>query len=237
MRPVNLLPQSARPYEASGKGGVGSYVVIGVLAALVIAAAAYVLTVNQITDRKNEISSAQQQAQVAQSKASGLEKYAEFSQVASTRVSDVGQLAVGRIDYERMLREMARVLPDGVWLNTLDAEATGTGSSSSTSSSTSTTPTTNPTVEINGCAPSQDAVATTLVRLRALHGSGDVQLNDSSKPLSLGGGAAGGSSGANSGSGCGSNDYAFDILVTLNSDITGVGDYGRKVPATLGGGS
>ena len=31
MRPVNLLPQSARPYVASGKAGNGSYILIGVL--------------------------------------------------------------------------------------------------------------------------------------------------------------------------------------------------------------
>ena len=60
MRPVNLLPQSARPYVASGKSGGGSYVVIGVLAALVLMVAGYVLTSNKITSHKNEIAQAQQ---------------------------------------------------------------------------------------------------------------------------------------------------------------------------------
>lgn len=234
MRPVNLLPQSARPYQATGKGRGGSYVLIGVLAALVLGAAAYVLTSNQITTRKNDIARAQQETQAAQTKSAGLQKYGEFAQVASARVSAVGTLAAGRIDYERLLRETSRVLPSGVWLTQLDAESTGSSSSSSTASTSATpgTPLPSPTVHLLGCAPSQDSVATTLVRLRAIHGSGDVQLNDSGRALQL----AGGSSGSGGSGTCGKN-FAFDILVTLTPEITGFGDMGRKVPSNLGGGS
>jgi Tfp pilus assembly protein PilN len=230
MRPVNLLPQSARPYQASGKGSGGSYVLIGVLAALVLGVAAYVLTSNQITTRKNDVARAQQETQAAQTKSAGLQKYGEFAQVASARLSAVGTLAAGRIDYERLLRETSRVLPSGVWLTQLDAESTGSGASSSTPSAT-TTAAPSPTVHLLGCAPSQDSVATTLVRLRAIHGSGDVQLNDSGKALQLAGGSSSGGSGD-----CGKN-FAFDILVTLTPEITGFGDLGHKVPSNLGGGS
>jgi Tfp pilus assembly protein PilN len=230
MRPVNLLPQSARPYQASGKGSGGSYVLIGVLAALVLGVAAYVLTSNQITTRKNDVARAQQETQAAQTKSAGLQKYGEFAQVASARVSAVGTLAAGRIDYERLLRETSRVLPSGVWLTQLDAESTGSGASSSTPSTTATAAP-SPTVHLLGCAPSQDSVATTLVRLRAIHGSGDVQLNDSGKALQLAGGSSSGGSGD-----CGKN-FAFDILVTLTPEITGFGDMGHKVPSNLGGGS
>jgi Tfp pilus assembly protein PilN len=237
MRPVNLLPQSARPYVASGKAGGGSYIVIGVLAALVLAVAAYVLTTNKITTKKNDIAQAQQETQAAQAKSAGLEKYGEFNQVASARMQSVGSLAVNRIDYERLLRETARVLPGGVWLSSLDAEATGDAAASSSSSSTSgSTPTTatGPSVHLIGCAPSQPAVATTLVRLRAIHGSDEVQLNDSGKALTFG--SAGSTSSSGSNGSCG-NNFAFDIVVNLTSQVTGFGDQGQKVPATLGGGS
>lgn len=234
MRPVNLLPQNARPYVASGKAGGGSYVVIGVLAALVLAVAAYVLTTNKITAHKNDIASAKQETQVAQAKSAGLEKYGQFSQVAAARVQSVGSLAVNRIDYERLLRETSRVLPAGVWLNSLDAEATGAAPTSSTTTTTTTTAPAGatPTVHLLGCAPSQRSVATTLVRLRAVHGSDEVQLNDSGKALDLGG--TSGSSGA--GGSCG-DGFSFDILVNLTNEVTGFGDQGQKVPATLGGGS
>lgn len=233
MRPVNLLPQSARPYVASGKAGGGSYVVIGVLAVLVLMVAGYVLTSNKITSHQNEIARAHQETAAAQAKSAGLEKYAQFNQVAATRVAAVGTLAVNRIDYERLLRETSRVLPNGVWLTTLDAEAIGGGSSSSSSTSptTTTTTSTQPTVHLIGCAPNQRSVATTLVRLRAIHGQGDVLLNDSGKPLSLGGQGGTGGSGD-----CGTN-YAFDILVNLTNQVTGFGDIGHKVPSDLGGGS
>jgi Tfp pilus assembly protein PilN len=239
MRPVNLLPQSARPYVASGKAGNGSYIVIGALVVLVLAVAGYVLTNNKITTHKNDLAQAQQETQAAQSKSQGLEKYAQFNAVAQTRVQSVGSLAVNRIDYERLLQETARVLPAGVWINSLDAEAVG---GSAGASSGSTTPAASaPTVHLNGCAPSQKAVATTLVRLRAIHGSDEVQLNDSGKTLDLtpkvkGSGSDSGASSASGSSGCGSN-FGFDILVNLTNQVTGFGDLGKKVPKSLGGGS
>jgi Tfp pilus assembly protein PilN len=231
MRPVNLLPQSARPYVASGKAGNGSYIVIGALAALVLAVAGYVLTTNKITSHKNAIAQAQQETQAAQTQSAGLEKYAQFNAVAQARVSSVGTLAINRIDYERLLQETARVLPAGVWINSLDAEAAGGGTSTSSSTPTPTVAT--PTVHLNGCAPTQKSVATTLVRLRAIHGSDDVLLNDSGKALSLG--AAGGTA-SSGGAGCG-NNVGFDILVNLTNQVTGFGDLGKKVPKALGGGS
>jgi Tfp pilus assembly protein PilN len=227
VRPVNLLPQSARPYQATGKGSGGAYVVIGVLAALVLAVAAYVLTSNQITSRNNDISRANQEAAQAQARSAGLQKYAGFSQVAAQRILAVSSLATTRIDYERLLRETSRVLPAGVWLSSLDAESNA-GAASTPVSTTTTTPT-GPTVHLLGCAKTQSVVATTMVRLRALHGSDDVQLNDSGKPLPVNGAQGGGAN-------CGVH-YSFDIMVALTDEVTGAGDYGKKVPTALGGGS
>jgi Tfp pilus assembly protein PilN len=230
MKPVNLLPQSARPYVSSGGRAAGSYVVIGVLALLVVAAAAYVLTANQITSKKDKIQSANAQQAQAQAQVSNLANYATFNKVAATRISTVSALAVGRIDYERLMRETALVLPSGVWLSSLDAEA-GTGAPTSGTTTTAATGTGTPTVDIQGCAKTQDDVATTLVRLRAIHGSDDVDLKSSGKDLTN---AAAGSTAT---TGCGSG-YTFEILVNLQpTTITGVGDAGQKVPVSLGGGS
>jgi Tfp pilus assembly protein PilN len=201
-----------------------------VLAALVIAVAAYVLTTNKITSRNSEITRANQEAAQAQARSAGLQKYAGFSQVASQRIVAVSQLATTRIDYERVLRETARVLPPGVWLSSLDAESNAAGAASAATSpaAASTTPT-GPTVHLLGCAKTQGQVATTMVRLRAIHGSDDVQLNDSGKPLSVTGQGGGGAN-------CGAH-YSFDIMVALTNEVTGIGDYGKKVPSDLGGGS
>jgi len=234
VKPVNLLPQSARPYVSSGGKSTSSYALLGVLALLVVAAVVYVSTANKITTRKDQIQTAQTEQAQAQQKAASLQAYGTYSQIASTRIATVAQLAVGRIDYERLMRETALVLPSGVWLDSLDAEA-GTGTSTSTAATPgSATGTGAPTVHLNGCAKTQDAVAATLVRLRAIHGSDDVDLNSSAKPIGTAAGSGGDGSAAG---GCG-NNYAFDILVNLDAaKVNAAGDYGTKVPKSLGGGS
>ena len=232
MRPVNLLPESARPYVASSGKGTSTYAVLGVLALLVIGAVVYVTTTNTITSRKDTIQTAQAEQTQAQAKVASLQSYGTYSQIASTRIATVASLAVGRIDYERLMRETARVLPSGVWLSSVDAEAgTGTSSGSTTpTSSSSGSSTGGPSVHLQGCAKSQTQVAETLVRLRAIHGSDDVDLNSSTRPIGAESSAAGTT-------GCG-NNYSFDILVDLTgSEVNGAGDYGQKVPASLGGGS
>jgi len=230
MKPVNLLPASARPYVAAEGKPTGTYAVLAVLALLVVAAVVYVSTSNKITTRKDQIQTAQAEQAQAQQKAASLQSYGTYSQIASTRISTVASLAMGRIDYERLMRETARVLPAGVWLNSVDAEA-GTGTSSTTTGAAgAATGSGSPTVQMMGCAKSQDSVAATLVRLRAIHGSDDVNLNASSKPM----GATGAGTAA---TGCG-DGYSFDILVNLDaSKVNGAGDYGSKVPSDLGGGS
>jgi Tfp pilus assembly protein PilN len=233
VKPVNLLPPSARPYVASGGKSTSSYALLGVLALLVVAAVVYVSTSNKITTRKDAIQTAQAEQAQAQAKAASLQSYGTYTQIASTRISTVASLAVGRIDYERLMRETALVLPAGVWLTSLDAEAGTGGGTSTTPTTSSATGSGQPTVHLLGCAKNQDDVAATLVRLRAIHGSDDVALNGSTRPL----GASAGSSDAGGTSGCGGN-YVFDILVNLEaSKINGAGDFGTKVPANLGGGS
>jgi Tfp pilus assembly protein PilN len=232
MRPVNLLPSSARPYVATGNKSNRSYIVLGVLGALVLAAAAYVLTTNQISSHNSEIQTAKAEQTQAEAKVASLQSYGTFSQVAETRIATVGTLAIGRIDYERLLRETAKVLPTDVWLTGFDAEA-GSGldaaAPSAAAASTGTTLAV-PTVHLLGCAKTQDQVATTLVRLRAIHGSDEVDLASSSKTL-------GQSSGGDASSGCGTG-YVFDITVNLTpAAVTGLGDAGQKVPVSLGGGS
>ena len=52
MRPVNLLPAHYRSRQATGGLSGSAYGVVGVLAALLLAATAYVLTSNQVDSRQ-----------------------------------------------------------------------------------------------------------------------------------------------------------------------------------------
>jgi len=181
--PVNLLPERNRPRTPTGTKQGSSYVVIGLLGAVLLMTVVYVMTVNDITSRKNAVERAKAETTAAQSRAGSLAAYGNFNQVKQQRVDSVKQLAGGRIDWERLARGLARVLPDGVWIVTANAQASpstpaaassgSSGSSSSSSSSSSSgspnsaSSTGGPSVQLTGCAPSQDVIATTLVGSRS----------------------------------------------------------------------
>jgi Tfp pilus assembly protein PilN len=197
VRPVNLLPENLRPRERK-ETGVGGYVVLGVLGALLVATVMYVVTANQITSRQAETERLKAETQAAEQRAGDLAQFGSFQEMKTTRMASVSELAEGRIDWERMARELARVLPAGVWLTELKATATGeeaagtssAGASSGSSSSSSGSSSggsgssgaaageedTGPGLTLLGCAPSQESVAEAMVRLRRLHRAEDVQL-------------------------------------------------------------
>jgi Tfp pilus assembly protein PilN len=255
MKPVNLLPTKDRPRTPTGTKQGSSYVIIGVLGAILVMTLIYVSTVNDINSRRGAVAKAKAETLQAQARADSLSSYGNFRQVKQERVSSVEQLANGRVDWERLARSLARVLPNGVWLLTANASASGpptaggsTSSSSTPSSSSSSSGSAaggGPQVELTGCAPTEPVVATTLVRLRELSGAQDVQLNDMSQPDTANlTGAPSGSSGSSSGSGsstdCGRThgrlNYKWDATVmfapTASSQVSN-----PKVPASLGGGS
>jgi Tfp pilus assembly protein PilN len=239
MRPVNLLPLRYRPRQATGALGGSAYVVVAVLGVLLLGVVVYVLTANQVSSRKADIATAKAEEQQARARAAELSQYASFKTIAQTRLSSVAQLAAGRLDWERLMRETSRVLPAGVWLTGLDASTSGqTGPAGGQPSPAGSAAPAGPAAELNGCAPNQRAVATTLVRLRALHGADDVQLKDSAKALPTGASpSSGGTSSAAGANDCG-NRYAFDVSITLTPPAQQpLAGEARKVPASLGGGA
>lgn len=239
MKPVNLLPASHRPYVASGEHKGSAYVLLGVLGVLLVGALLYVLTANQVSSRQADIAKAKVETASAQSRASKMANYGDFGTIAKTRVESVKSLAQQRLDYERLVREIAHVLPAGVWVTQFTASADGSDSSSSggtppaAGGEPGSTPA-GPSVKISGCSDDQPAVATTLVRLRSLHDASDVQLQQSTKQDTPGGGSASG--GSTSTQGCGTA-YAFDAVVTLAPATDSTADKPGSVPARLGGGS
>lgn len=241
MRPVNLLPAKHRPRTASGQRQGSSYYVLAGLGVALIAVVAYVLTLNSINTKRDEVTKANTQAAQDQTRATQLSAYGNFAQVKQQRVDSIKQLAQARIDWELLVRELAQVTPDGVWVKTINADS-GDGNGQSVggaTSSSSSTPTGQPTVRLDGCAANQDQVATLLVRLKQLHGAQDVSVEKSDRPDSSGSGA--GSAASSSGGGtCGTTkkqlNYEFTVDLTLKPDLA-QSDATAKVPGTLGGGS
>jgi Tfp pilus assembly protein PilN len=259
MRPVNLLPDSYRPRRPSGASGVPSRILIGVLAVLVVMALGYAVTANRVNSQRTAIAQAKGEIQRAQGKIAAQGAYGNFKQIKQTRESSVKLLAGGRFDWERLMRELALVLPESTWLIDVTATATPEASGSSggsgapagppastgpSASSGPSAPTpgaastpSGPSLHLVGCAPGQPAVATLLVRLRKLHGANDVSLTESAKEAD-GAASSGSSDGATAGSeNCGQNRFKFDVNVTFATPGGAQPRPGARAPAGLGGGS
>ncbi|HEX5146509.1 MAG TPA: hypothetical protein VFV85_05770, partial [Conexibacter sp.] len=74
MRAVNLIPGESR----RGSGGIGPFVLIGVLALALAGAVGYVLTHNTVVDRRAQLASLQTQQTMMQTQAARVQPYREF---------------------------------------------------------------------------------------------------------------------------------------------------------------
>ena len=235
MKAVNLLPAAHRP-RGGGESKGSATVLLGALGLLLAATLGYVLVSNQAAERASRAAEVNQEAQVAEGRAGSLEPYARFAELKRTREDSVMQLAGTRFDWERSMRELARLLPAKVWLTALDASTSAQDPASAPSASGTEAPA-GPSMKLTGCAPSQPAVAATLVRLRGLYAAADVQLSDSTKattgadasPTATSGSASAGADSTN----C--PDYTFNATVDFTTSAAGH-DALSKVPASLGGG-
>jgi Tfp pilus assembly protein PilN len=239
VKAVNLLPERHRPKRASGGKQGSSYILLGTLGAIVLAVLVYVTTLNSINTSKTEIAQAKAETIQANARASSLAPYGDFAKVKTERVEAVKKLASGRADWERLVRELAHVLPNGVWVQKASA-SDGSGASDATSTPASAgsagAATAGPALTLQGCARDQKTVATALVRLRQIQGAKDVKLTQASKPEADG--STGGSSAGASGD-CGTThgrpNYTFEAVVALDegqaTNATG------RAPRSLGGGS
>jgi Tfp pilus assembly protein PilN len=176
MRPINLLPPRYRPARASGdRPGIG-YAAIGVLAVLLVMAVLYVVTNNQINDAEKKTADAQAEQAVAEAKIGQLQAFGDFATLKTSREAAVKGVAELRFDYERLMREVALVLPHDTYLTSFSASSGG-GAAATAGTATAT----GPSVTVAGCAPSHQGVATAVVRLRQLHNVTDVNLTNSTK--------------------------------------------------------
>jgi Tfp pilus assembly protein PilN len=233
MRAVNLLPAKHRPRQAAGTGSQNlSIFLLGGLALVVVAVLVYVMSVNKINDSKTQITEAQTEAQQANARADALGAYGNFAKVKQQRVASVKKLAEDRIDWERVLREVAHVLPSRVWVTKAEALDGTDSSGTSTSADSSDSAANTPQITLTGCSWDQDAVARALVRLRQLDGASDVTLDHSTRPDT-----SASSSSSNSGCGlhAGKANIEFQATVQLSPE-KGKPYVPNNVAKSLGGG-
>ena len=228
MKAVNLIPSEHRSAQATGKQSGSAYVVVGVLATLLVMLAGYVLTANNVTQRENDTAAAKAEADRLEAQAAQRESFTNFAAIKQTRLAAVAGVANSRFDWERMVRELSRVMPSGGWLQSVDASTTGDGGE--TAAATTGAVASSPETTLVGCTPKQPDVATMLVRLRQMHRVTDVTLNESRTER-----------GALSDIGfdsCGSY-YQFNVTVSFapTAPVNEAPRGSSTVPAALGGGS
>lgn len=223
MRPVNLLPESQRRRQPASEGK-SAYVVLGLLTVLLAMTGLYVVTANKVTSRSDAATAASAEADRLEAQAASLDAFGSFAQIKETRVASVRQLATERFDWERLMLELARVLPSKGWLLTAEASVSGETDDSGAPEVVSG----GPVATLIGCLPRQSDVADLMLRLGRMHRVEDVTLAES---------AIGDTKGSPSIADCG-RYYKFDVSVAFAAATPKEAPDGqRRVPAVLGGGS
>jgi Tfp pilus assembly protein PilN len=234
MRPVNLIPPDERRGDAAPlRTGSLIYVLVGGLAVLLLGIVAVALTSKQISDRATQKASLERELQRETARANSLAAFASFRAVQEQRAATVSSLAQSRFDWQRVLHELALVLPSGVHVSTLagtvspEVQVEGSGDVSLRSSIEG------PALEITGCAPGQDAVAGFVASLEDIDGVTRVGLDSSEIDSTESGSGA-------SGSACNAGPRTANFKVVLAFDAVptpGTATEAPSVPPSVDTGS
>jgi Tfp pilus assembly protein PilN len=237
MRPVNLIPpEDRRGDKAPMRTGNLAYVLVGGLAVLLLAVAATALTSKQISDKESEKQGLEQELVEATARADSLKAFADFRAVQETRAATVSSLAQSRFDWERVIRELALVLPADVQLVGLSGSVSAEAEAPESEGVSLRDDIPGPALELTGCAPGQDAVAGLLAALEDIDGVTRVGLASSERPDNSQGTVAGGATGGEGGDDqdCRVADFIsrFEIVVAFDGVPTpGTATVAPGVPA------
>jgi Tfp pilus assembly protein PilN len=186
VRPVNLIPVEERRGEnAPLRSGPLAYLLVGALVILLAGVTGLILTGNQISEKEAELTTLESEDARAAARAERLAAYTQFRNLSQARTETVSSLADSRFDWERVMRELSLVLPADAWLTDLSATAAGAEGGDGGSAVAGVT---GPTLELNGCAAGQEAVAGFVTALKDIDGVTRVAVQSSELPGKAGGG-------------------------------------------------
>lgn len=183
MRPVNLIPpEERRGDRAPTRTGPVSYLLVGALALALAGVTSVVLTSNQIADREDEVAALEAKQAAATETAQRLAPYAEFAALEQARAQTVDTLAKSRFDWERVLRELALVIPADVQLTGVTGTvAPGITPEGSAAANALRDTATGPALELAGCAGDHEVVAELAAALEDIDGVTRVAVNRSER--------------------------------------------------------
>jgi Tfp pilus assembly protein PilN len=222
MRPIDLTPEESRRGSASGekRGGPLAYIVIGALVILLAGVALLVSANNEISTSKAEIVELEADNAAAEAKAAKLVAYTQLRDVHDQRVATVTSLADSRFDWERVMRELALILPPDIQLTNLTGTAGPEVSVNGAASVALRVGTAGPALEMTGCANGQEGVAGFVTALRDIDGVTRVAMQFSKLPGGEGGEAATTDSAPSTGgSECQTKDFVaqFQIIAAFDA--------------------
>jgi len=193
VRPVNLIPPEDRRGEnAPLRAGAVSYAIVGFLGLALVGVVLMVLAGNEISGKEAELAALEVQKAQADVAAANLAEYEQFATLEQSRSDTVSSLAQSRFEWDRVLNELALVIPRRVTLDSLTAAVGGgvaVGEDPATAPSGASA---GPTLQIGGCAKGQEGTARFLAALRDIDGVTRVGMQSSA----LGALDAGGTGGA-----------------------------------------
>ncbi len=232
MRPVNLIPPEERPGERKPmRGGPLAYIIVGALAAAVIGVAVLAVTSNQISDSKAEIATLESETAAVEARAKALDAYTQFHTVREQRTATVTSLADSRFDWQRVMRELALILPSNVWLTNLTGTATPAVSVDGSASIALRQNVPGPALELVGCATSQDAVAGFVQALKEIDGVTRVGVQSST----IGEGSGESASSSSGSESCKTREFIAQFQLVAAFDAAPVASSGTEgeVPAPV----
>lgn len=238
MRAMNLIPADERSGAggAAGRSGGAAYVLLGALGVFVVLAALIALSGRSVDDKTADLTRIEAEATASEGRSAQYASFVQFAALRATRAQTVTSLAASRFDWSHAMQELARTVPDDVWLTTLQGTVApgvalkGGGSGNSLRGAIP-----SPAVEMTGCTVDQDAVARMMVRMRQIDAVSRVALQSSVKNEAAAGGGGGG---AGAGSDCryGSGKYPqFNLVVFFDQAAGAVPTAATATPiATTG---
>ena len=182
MRPVNLIPpDDRRGKSAPSRAGQLPNFLIGGLALLLVGVTMVVLTGNKIADSEAEIASLERQQSEIEARAQTLASFVSVEQVRLAREQTLTSLADSRFDWERVMQELALVLPGKIQLDSLRGtvapEVQVDGDPVPLRGSIP-----GPALELVGCGPSHTDVARLIAALEDIDGVTRVAAETAERP-------------------------------------------------------
>jgi Tfp pilus assembly protein PilN len=187
MRAVNLLPREQVVQKREARNPVVLVATIGGAVVLLALVAGFLLANRSVDRQKQALASARAELAVTPAKKLSAQTQSFRSSVLSQREERSLALASAlgeRVAWDRILRRMALVMPDDVWLTSLVGvvplqSATSVATATASATTPSVIPPTATALTLQGYTYSQASVARLLERLQVLPDLKNVQLKQS----------------------------------------------------------